>query len=99
MYELLANDVVNALTSKKHKINFYKFNNCNFYHSDFICITLGNKDYYVKALKSYNTIVGFIYNGVLYEVGKYSKTTSKQITMFNNTIKCFDRVFFNKIEF
>lgn len=32
--------------------------------------------------KSYNTIVGIAFDGVMYELGKYSRTTSKQVSQF-----------------
>lgn len=34
--------------------------------------------------KSYDTIVGVIVDGKFYELGKYSRTTSKQVTQFCN---------------
>lgn len=84
---ILANDIVNALQSKRFDIDWVRFNYCNAYTTAgaLIEITIGNDDYYVLPIMSYTTIVGFVYNGVAYEVGKYSRTTSKQFTQICNT--------------
>lgn len=39
-----------------------------------------------KILKSYNTIVGLIYDDILYRV-RYSHTTGKQITQYANNFE------------
>lgn len=51
----------------------------------------------VKVLKSYNTIVALIINGEVHEFGKYSTTTSKQVTIWERANGCdrVDRVFHN----
>lgn len=52
-----------------------------FYYKPFT-VLIGNDTYQVTALRSYNTIVGFLYKGIVYEVGKYSSSTSRQIRDF-----------------
>ena len=47
------------------------------------------KQYEYRILKSYNTIVGLIYRGTLYET-KYSRTTSKQVTQYCNNLPYWD---------
>lgn len=49
------------------------------------------KQYEYRILKSYNTIVGLIYRGTLYET-KYSRTTSKQVTQFCNSLPYYNAV-------
>lgn len=49
------------------------------------------KQYEYRILKSYNTIVGFIHRGTLYET-KYSRTTSKQVTQYCNNLPFYDCV-------
>lgn len=92
--EILANDIVNQLQTtvrhddysvtnklsvgvKTEKDGWDKVKNNLFYRTS--VVTIGNDEIIVFALRSYNTIVGFIYNNVFYEVGKYSQTTSRHI--------------------
>lgn len=84
---ILANDIVNGLQIKSFDIDWVRFNYCNAYTTAgaLIGITIGNEEYYVLPIMSYTTIVGFVYNNVVYEVGKYSRTTSKQFTQICNT--------------
>lgn len=49
------------------------------------------KQYGYRILKSYNTIVGLIYRGTLYET-KYSRTTSKQVTQYCDNLPYYDCV-------
>lgn len=60
-------------------VKWKQFRHCNAYISS--CI--GNRYFLVK---SYSTIVAVIddQNGELYELGKWSKTTSKQVTQIFN---------------
>jgi hypothetical protein len=51
-----------------------------FDHKQMWYATVGN----VTILKSYDTRVGVVKNGVLYWAEKYSPTTSKQLTQYAN---------------
>lgn len=96
---ILANDIVNALQTKRFDIDWVRFNYCNAYTTEgaLIEITIGNDDYYVLPILSYTTVVGFAYNGVVYEIGKYSRTTSKQFTQICNAyFSDYDRVYMEK---
>ncbi|MBO7695415.1 MAG: hypothetical protein J6T10_22550 [Methanobrevibacter sp.] len=105
----LANDIVNQLQTEIH----YLENEKNGVYGDtklwerswsakcwfkFSKVIIGNDEYFVTALRSYDTVVGFILDDTLYEVGKYSRTTSKQITRyFMKLKKDLKRVYFDKI--
>lgn len=96
---IVANDIVNALQSKRFNIDWVRFNHCNAYTTDgaLIDVTLGNTDYYVLPIMSYTTVVGFAYNGIVYEIGKYSRTTSKQFTQICNTyFSGYERIYMEK---
>lgn len=58
---------------------WFRFNSCQAYTSGIL------EDRYI-LIKSYSTIVGLvdIANQMFYEIGKYSRTTSKQITQIHN---------------
>lgn len=72
---ILENKLYNDIINTKWK----RFRHCNAYISEVI-----RNRYYV--IKSYNTIVAFIddQTGELFELGKWSRTTSKQVTMIYN---------------
>ena len=96
---ILANEIVNALECGKNEIPWTQFRHCNAYTT--ICyeiyLTLNGKVYSVTPIKSYATIVGFVYNNVVYEIGKYSRTTSKQFTQICNAyFSDYDRVYMEK---
>lgn len=96
---ILVNDIVNALQAKRFDIDWVRFNYCNAYTTEgaLIEITIGNEDYYVQPIMSYTTVVGFAYNEVVYEIGKYSRTTSKQFTQICNTyFSDYDRIYMEK---
>lgn len=57
-------------------LEFKRIKQQNFYVSHYKDSTI---------LKSYNTIVGIINNGELFQV-KYSRTTSKQVSQYANTL-------------
>ena len=82
MNYILANDIRNSLQADRFKITWKPFRHCNARYSDEVVITIGDTNYKVKALMSYTTIVAFEYEGVVYEIGKYSRTTSRQVTWF-----------------
>lgn len=85
-----AREVAAMLTFMKNNIEWTQFKHCNaFISATFERVRLNNGEALtVSAIKSYNTIVAFYdYDSqTLYEVGKYSRTTSKQITQI---FRCF----------
>lgn len=52
------------------------------YYSD--CVFNDETQNFYKIVRSYNTIVAILYDDNFIELGKWSKTTSKQITQFYN---------------
>ena len=93
--QLLATDVVKQLQTHIHyhdkevKPHVYgdikgwdrkwKYSNC--WYRTYV-VTIGNDEFIVMALRSYDTIVGFIFNEWIYEVGKYSLTTTNQFQKY-----------------
>ena len=75
-------------------VTWKQFRHCNAYISN----CLFNRYFLIK---SYNTIVAVIddQNGELYELGKYSRTTSKQVTqIFNMTdYESYNKYGFSKL--
>ena len=70
----------------------------SFWYSDWNYLEVNGMDLYIRALRSYSTIVGFEISNlkeyVLYEIGKYSTTTSRQITQYFNGISfATERIF------
>ena len=84
---IVVNEIVNALQGMRDHIDWIRFNHCNAYTtvSSSFAETIGYDGYYVQPIMSYTTVVGFAHNGIVYEVGKYSRTTSKQFTQIFNT--------------
>lgn len=60
-------------------IEWHRINHCQawFYETQF------NGDR-VVFIRSYNTVVGFLYQGTLYSLGRYSMTTYQHIRKFRN---------------
>ena len=85
---MLSNELANAIrTELQYDINFIKwtqFRRTNSYLGDFYTVNVGGKDYQILPYRSYNTVVAFTYKDGFYEVGKYSRTTSKQVTQIYN---------------
>lgn len=77
-----------------------RFHSCNAYTTyDYVSFTINDKGETrnLQPIRSYYTIVGFadISCGVVYEIGKYSVTTSKQFTQICNQIyKGYERVLY-----
>lgn len=96
---IVANDIRNQLQSERHHIEWFRFNHCNAYTTmgALVSVTIGNDEYFVLPIMSYETVVGFVYDNIVYEIGKYSQTTSKQFTQICNTYfsNC-DRIFYEK---
>ena len=96
MNSIIVNDVRNSLQAKRNHVKWVRFNHCNAYIGDEITVTIGDTDYTVTPILSYETVVAFAHNGIMYEVGKYSRTTSKQVTQITNKLGC-DRKFYERI--
>ena len=76
------------LSEMPYDITFHRFRSCNAYVS--VPFIVDGKVY--RAVKSYSTIVAIvdIYNDTFTEFGKYSVTTSKQVTQIYNDM--FNRI-------
>lgn len=101
MDELLANDVRNQLQSDINRLEWKRCNSAQCY-STFTTVTIGNDEFSMYAFRSYDTVVAFFYNGIIYEIGKYSQTTSSQIGRYfrNQVLKGYDiidKIFYNKL--
>ena len=73
-------------------VNWSRFNHCQAWVSE----PLKHNNVTFRLVKSYNTIVGFInLNTCEYiELGKWSRTTSKQVTqIYNAMFRSFERKF------
>jgi len=70
---------VKGMLENGRPIKWNRFNNCNAYVSQ----CLKNRFFLIK---SYSTIVGIVddQEADFFEIGKYSKTTSKQVTQIHN---------------
>ena len=90
--EINMNGMIKIANEIRGKAIWSKFN----YTSASISDLIDNR--YI-LIKSYNTIVAMVdtYQNKLFEFGKYSRTTSKQITQINNQMfsEC-ERIFINE---
>ena len=94
-----AKDVIEKL-DRKPSIGWSLFRSCNAYIGEEITLQVDEdifEDSYIEVvpIKSYSTIVGFadVTNGIVYEYGKYSPTTSKQFTqIYTQRFSNYDRV-------
>lgn len=96
---IVANDIINGLQAMRPRIEWVKFNYCNAYTTAgaLVKIIVGNDEYNVLPIMSYTTVVGFFYDGVVYEIGKYSRTTSKQFTQICNAyFSSYERIYMEK---
>lgn len=101
MDEFLANDVRNQLQSDINRLEWKRCNSAQCYSSPATAI-IGNDEFSVIAFRSYETVVAFFYNGIIYEIGKYSQTTSSQIGRYfrNQVLRGFhiiDKIFYKKL--
>lgn len=79
MDNILANDVRNQIQTQINKLSWIRCNQANCYYAS-TDVTIGNDEITeVIAFRSYETIVAFYWCGNIYEIGKYSRTTSSQI--------------------
>lgn len=85
---MLSNEVANAirneLQNNMHNISWNKYHYTNVYLGDVTNVTIDDITYNVIPYRSYNTVVAFLHFWNFYEVGKYSRTTSKQVTQIYN---------------
>lgn len=96
---ITAYEIVNELENKKHNILWVRFNHTNTYTTIYCdtYIGVGSKVYAVTPIKSYEIIVGFVYDDVVYEIGKHSRTTSRQLMQICNTYYSnYDRIYMEK---
>ena len=67
-----------------------QFGHKSFWYSSWNYLQVDGKNLYIRVLRSYATFVGFeisnLEETVMYEIGKYSTTTSKQMTQYFNQI-------------
>lgn len=81
------NTIIDELEYHNNENIYRQFSTCKFYIGDTRRYYIPDEvDIFIIPLKSYDTIVGFVdcTNKVFYEVGKYSCTTSKQMTQVYN---------------
>lgn len=101
MHTTLANDIRNQLQTTAHKDLYIQVKSRQCYYGPLKEVTIGNTVYYVTPIKSYTTVVAFLMedNGkrVLVEIGKYSVTTSKQLTMLCREYSIPYRLFYDRI--
>lgn len=102
---ITANEIVNALQCKGHNIEWVKDHYLkNFITMDsYVNVSICNVDYWVMpiiAFKNTNaTVLGFVYERTVYEVGKYSRKTSRLFTNIYNAYfsdNNYDRVYMKK---
>lgn len=93
-----------------HKMMWFQFRRCQAWTSSgYIQMTdvITDRLVMVQPIRSYDTIVGFVAispdsNGnpteEFYEVGKYSRTTSKQVTqIYNDKYSWYPRYYVNRV--
>ena len=100
MNSRLANDIINQLQANRENYEWSQFRSTNADIGEFTCVTIGNDVYPVTPIQSYTTIVAFFNwdTAEFVEVGKYSRTTSRQVTQIHNSeYSSFKRVYFDKI--
>ena len=86
--------LIKLAQENRNNAEWTRFNYCQAWVSDTITDTQSNLD--IKLIKSYNTIVGVavVELGVVYELGKWSTTTSKQFTQIcNQRLRGYKREF------
>lgn len=88
----LSKEDLKKIIGSMPRTNFTRFNNCQAWVSLPSYYGCYNKTF--QLIKSYTTIVAVIdcTDNILYELGKYSKTTSKQIIQINNQMFGAERV-------
>ena len=90
--------IYNNIQKTGEKVDYYRFRNCNAYISEtYVDIIDGETGECntVRLIKSYDTIVAFYdYDSNCFcEIGKFSRTTSKQLTqIYNQEFRNSERV-------
>lgn len=92
------NEIRNKLQKMSYNIEWTQFRSMNADIGNFVFVNVEDNDFLVKPFQSYTTIVGFVDNmtHTFYEIGKYSRTTSKQVTIFCNTYG-YNKVYVDRI--
>ena len=96
----LSNKIRDYLQQISYKTEWRQFRSCNAYIGNDKDIIIDKTNFNVIPFRSYDTVVGYIDTEtcVLYEVGKYSQTTSKQVTQYYNTLtNVNERIFHSRI--
>ena len=78
---------IEIMDEAKGRMDWQRFNSCNAYLGDTVYVTDDKGvTHHLVPIKSYRTIVGFVdtTDGIAYEYGKYSRTTSKQFSQICN---------------
>ena len=101
MDSILANDVRNALQADMYRLDWTQCNSANCYSCP-TDVIVGNDEFPVIAFRSYSTIVAFYFQGYIYEIGKYSQTTSSQIGRYfrNKVLRnhvILGKIYYNKL--
>lgn len=80
---------INIMDEAKGRTPWTRFNQCNAYTGNMFYITDDDgKVHKCIPIKSYRTIVGFAdtTDDIIYEYGKYSRTTSKQFSQISHQV-------------
>ena len=95
-------NVINQAAANAYNTKFTRFNYCQAYIGELDSIEVEGVTHNFRLVKSYKTITGYVDldEGVFYELGKYSSTTSKQMTQIYNQVFrgiCDNRVLVNRV--
>ena len=89
MKKLTLNDIKKILDARYWNC-CHRFGQKAFWYSDWEPVDIDGETFYARVLQSYATKVGVEVSNLkmscTYEIGKYSRTTSKQITQYINQI-------------
>lgn len=98
MNNTTVNEIRNKLQQMTHDIEWEQFRSMQADIGTPVFVNVDANEYLVQPFQSYTTIVGFVDNmtHTFYEVGKYSRTTSKQVTVFCNTYG-YNKVYVDRI--
>ena len=93
-----SNEIRNKVQQMTHNIEWTQFRSMQADIGSPVFVNVDGNDYLVQPFQSYTTIVGLVDEAThtFYEVGKYSRTTSKQVTVFCNTYG-YNKVYVDRI--